>query len=76
MNEHALQKAIKKAGGPKALGIALGISHQAIGQWSKCPALRVLEVERETGVPRHELRPDLYPPSSAPPVPEPARAAE
>jgi DNA-binding transcriptional regulator YdaS (Cro superfamily) len=26
------------------------------------PAERVLDIERVTGIPRHELRPDLYPP--------------
>ena len=37
------------------------ISQQAISQWARVPAERVLEVERVTGVPRSELRPDLYP---------------
>lgn len=60
--ESALKEAIEAAGGPKALGAKLGISHQAIGQWDEVPPLRVLEVERLTGVPRHKLRPDLYPP--------------
>jgi len=43
---------------------ALGISRQAVGQWFKgeIPAERVLELERLTGVPRYELRPDIYPP--------------
>ena len=49
------------AGGPTALGNALGISPQAISQWGKVPAERVLDVERITGVSRHQLRPDLYP---------------
>ncbi len=35
----------------------------AIWQWadSQVPAERVLEVERVTGISRHDLRPDLYP---------------
>jgi DNA-binding transcriptional regulator YdaS (Cro superfamily) len=40
----------------------LGITHGAISQWDKVPVERVLDVERVTGIPRHELRPDIYPP--------------
>lgn len=40
---------------------ALGITSQAISQWRRVPAEQVLAVERVTGVPRHELRPDIYP---------------
>ena len=39
----------------------LGITHGAVSQWQKVPAERVLDVERITGIPRHELRPDIYP---------------
>ncbi len=38
----------------------LGISPGAISQWKDVPADRVLEVEQVTGIPCHELRPDLY----------------
>ena len=57
----ALQSAIDKVGGLAALAGPLGISEQAISQWKEVPPLRVLAVERVSGVPRHELRPDLYP---------------
>jgi DNA-binding transcriptional regulator YdaS (Cro superfamily) len=57
----ALREAIEKAGGVVALARELGITHPAIAQWRSCPPLRVLEVERITGVSRHRLRPDLYP---------------
>ena len=57
----ALERAVLAAGGPSALAAQLGIKPQAISQWDEVPPLRVLAVERITGVPRNELRPDLYP---------------
>jgi len=69
MNE-AIQKAIKAAGGQLRLAreieeISGKTCHrQSVAHWlrNQCPAYRVLDVERVTGVPRYELRPDLYPP--------------
>ena len=58
----ALGRAIKAVGGPAKLARSLDISIQAIVQWDEVPPLRVLAVEQASGVPRHELRPDLYPP--------------
>lgn len=60
--DKALLEAIDRAGGVRALARELGIAHQAILQWSRVPVLRVLEVERITGVSRYRLRPDIYPP--------------
>lgn len=59
----ALERAKEKAGGPSGLAAAIGnqITPQAISQWKRVPAERVHDVERATGIPRHELRPDLYP---------------
>lgn len=57
----ALVRAIEKIGGASATGRALNISPQAVGQWLRAPAERALELERLSGVSRHELRPDLYP---------------
>ena len=56
-----LQRAIQKIGSQAALARALGIKIQAVHQWIEVPPLRVLDVERVTGIPRHELRPDIYP---------------
>lgn len=61
MRSEALERAITEAGGVAALARTLGVSSQAISQWERVPAERVLEVERATKVTRHELRPDLYP---------------
>ena len=70
--DEALKRAIEKAGTGDKLASELGITPQALSQWDRVPPLRVLEVERLTGVPRHELRPDVYP---APAPSEPERAA-
>lgn len=40
----------------------LGIRPQAVSQWQRVPAARVIEVERITGISRDRIRPDLYPP--------------
>lgn len=52
----------------KAIGIKpgfvaseLGITAGAVSQWDRVPAVRVIEVEKITGIPRHVLRPDIYP---------------
>jgi len=63
MNE-ALAKAAKIAGGHRALSRKLGLNHNATLDWKgRVPAERVHAVEKITGIPRSELRPDIYPPS-------------
>lgn len=60
-----VQKAITEAGGVASLASKIGVSSQAVSQWKRIPAERVIEVERATGVRRERLRPDLYPQESA-----------
>lgn len=55
------EHAIAKAGGPSAVGRALGVSPQAVSQWSRVPPNRVIALENLSGVPRHRIRPDIYP---------------
>ena len=44
------------------IAAACKVSPQAVHKWlKKVPAERVLELERVTGISRHQLRPDLYP---------------
>ena len=60
MRDPALARAIHSAGGLAGLAEALAITKQAVSQWQRCPAERLVDVERASGVPREELRPDLY----------------
>lgn len=56
-----LLHAAEKMGGMAELARSLGIARQAIYQWRRIPAERVIELEKITGIRRQELRPDLYP---------------
>lgn len=61
----AITQAISSIGKIADLAAAIGVSPQAVRKWKKegkVPAERVLLIESITGVPRHELRPDIYPP--------------
>lgn len=57
----ALERAVANVGGQAKFARLIGVTAQAVSQWDEVPPLRVLMVERISGVPRHELRPDLYP---------------
>jgi len=60
MNE-AIASLAEKVGGITKLAALIGVQHQSIYSWRRVPAERVLDIERITGVSRHDLRPDLYP---------------
>lgn len=57
----ALNRAVSSVGGQATFARLIGVTPQAVSQWKEVPPLRVLAVENVSGVPRHELRPDLYP---------------
>lgn len=66
--DEALERAIELSGGPAELARFITanqgpITAQAICDWRRCPAGRVLTVEQATKgeVTRHDLRPDIYP---------------
>lgn len=66
MYRDALQKAIEAAGGQEILAKHLGVPQSLISYWLNkakrgVPAERVPAIEDITGIPRHELRPDIYP---------------
>lgn len=62
--EHPLRKYRLESGRTlEEIGNLVGAGRSAVCKWERrgIPAERVLEVERVTGIARHELRPDLYP---------------
>ena len=67
MRDDGLERAIDAAGGIAQLARKIGISQPSVSTWTRVPAQRVVAVETATGVPRNDLRPDLY---------EPAKPAE
>jgi DNA-binding transcriptional regulator YdaS (Cro superfamily) len=59
------QQCVNAAGGTqKLLAKRLDLTEQAVGQWkhSRIPVKRVLQIEKELGIHRAVLRPDIYPP--------------
>ena len=62
---HTVEQIIDKAGGLTKVARDLNVPIATVSSWRlRCqiPVRRVLDVERVTGVPRHEIRPDIYPP--------------
>ena len=66
--EFGLEAAVKAAGSKSALARILGVTRGAICQWQRIPSERVISIESLVGVPRHVLRPDLYPLSKGKPL--------
>jgi len=76
MTKNAAARAANAVGGQSALARILGCTPQAVQRMcatGRVPAERVLQIEAASQVPRHELRPDLYPalPSQAATAPTP-----
>ena len=58
-----LDKAVQAAGGYDAFCAKMSIARRTAFSWiekGEIPLQRVLEIERVTGIPRHELRPDAW----------------
>lgn len=63
MNSETLQRL--RAHRQSAIADTLGLARPSVWRWFRTghiPAERVLDVERLTGIPRSDLRPDIYPP--------------
>jgi DNA-binding transcriptional regulator YdaS (Cro superfamily) len=60
----ALKRAVEKAGGQTALGRLCGESQARVWYWlnrsGELPAEHVVTVSEATGIPEHELRPDVF----------------
>lgn len=61
----ALSQAIAHVGSQSALARICGVGQSTVWKWvqqgHRLPAEHVLTVETATGIPRHLLRPDIYP---------------
>ena len=57
------QKAIEAFGGGAKLAAVVGIRKEAIQGWKRSgiPPTRAQSISQITGIPLHELRPDVYP---------------
>jgi DNA-binding transcriptional regulator YdaS (Cro superfamily) len=60
MQSEIVKRAIAAAGGPTALARELGIRMESLYSWEDNPPKRVAAVACASGIPRHELRPDLW----------------
>lgn len=59
----ALEIAALREGSKSALARRFGISRQALDRWGdNIPPKRVAEIADLSGVPAHEIRPDVFPP--------------
>ena len=66
MSTEALRRACEVAGSQKSLADRIGTTQSQVWYWLErskkgVPAEFVLPIEQATGVPRGELRPDLWP---------------
>jgi DNA-binding transcriptional regulator YdaS (Cro superfamily) len=65
-NAHeALERAVRAAGSQSALAEKLGVKQGHVWHWLNkslkgAPAERVRAIESVTGIPAHELRPDVF----------------
>ena len=60
-------KALAVYGTITTMAKKLGTTKENVSQWVDLPARRCLVVHKQTGIPLHELRPDIYPKPPKPP---------
>lgn len=57
-----------KRGMPAKVAYGLGLTRAAVLKWQQVPAERLIDIERITGIPREDLRPDLFKRSEPVPI--------
>ena len=60
MTKTIIERAIEASGGAASLARKLGIKPPSIYSWREIPHKRLTQIEAITGIPREELRPDLF----------------
>lgn len=68
----ARNRAVELAGGQAALARELKITRSAVHHWDVVPSQQAGRVSAITGIPLHELRPDLFPSPAKPEQPSEA----
>jgi Putative antitoxin of bacterial toxin-antitoxin system, YdaS/YdaT/Meiotically up-regulated gene 113 len=58
--DHGVALIRAQRGAQVCIALALGITRSAVSQWETVPAEYVVTIERITGIPRDQLRPDLF----------------
>lgn len=56
----SVQKIVQAGGGPSAMALKIGITPEAILQWTRVPIERAVVVARATGIPVKLIRPDFW----------------
>lgn len=58
----AVADAVTRVGGAHAVAMIMNVSSTAVLHWiyRNCPAERCVELEKISGIPREELRPDIF----------------
>lgn len=59
---NVIARAIKASGGVVALSQKLKVPYQLLQHWKThgVPTRRLIQIESKTGIPRHELAPELF----------------
>lgn len=58
--DQGLTQAIAAAGSITELANRIKVTVSAVSQWETTPLMRCAAVERETGIPKSVLRPDVF----------------
>lgn len=56
-----MARAIAAVGGVVKTAALCGVSPQAVSQWTRVPPAHAAKLAAESGIPAHELRPDVFP---------------